>query len=728
MKTKILTLFLCFFLSYSSFSQANKVIEDLTNQLQNYPKQDTNRVLLLLKLVMANYGYNPKNMQLAAEEVIALSEKLNFKKGIAEGYKSLGAKYLFTGDYKNAESYFLKSLKISEEIKFYPATIQNYSNLGTVALVQGKYPEALGHYQNSVRIAEKSKMPQKAALAYSNMGIIYSEQKKYDSAIKYFQDALNMHTIANYNQGISASLGNLGNVYFNTKEYEKAAEYFNKALNKDIEGNNKSGIATEYGNLAGVLSRQNKLQESFENYTKALKINEEIGNKKGIANNNYGIGEYYLKQNKLNEALLFSNQALKLATEIGLKDVQQNVFKNLSEIYEKQGRSDSAYVYFKKYFEVKESIDNENNRKQISRLEVQYEFDTKEEKYKIQQLLDAENLKQKGLLLDLNSAKLSVSNKERDLVKLNYLKTQSDLKTEQLEGVARNKQLLVAEKEVKLKKNEIEIANLNIAAKEKQKWYLVGGLLLLTVIGSLFFYQSYIRQQTNKKLALLNTELDKANQSKIRFLGILNHDLRSPVANLIQFLQLQQDNSELMDETTKKRLQTKTMAGAENLLTSMEDILLWSKGQMQNFKPELKKLSVNSLFEDTQKHFESQENVKISFENSEDMQLISDENYLKTIIRNITGNAIKALTKTQNPSIVWKAWTEQGRNYLSITDNGKGSNQAQFKALYDDTEVVGIKTGLGLHLIRDLAKAINCEISVESKLNEGTVFTLAIPA
>ena len=551
MKTKLLILFLSCYFSISAFSQANKVVEDLTNQLQNYPKQDTNRVWILLKLVIANYGYNPKNMQAAAEEAIALSEKLNYKKGLADAYKGLGAKYLFTGEYKNAESYFLKSLKISEEIKFYPATIQNYSNLGTVALVQGKYPEALGHYQNSVRIAEKSKMPQKAALAYSNMGIIYSEQKKYDLAIKYFQDALNMHTIANYNQGISASLGNLGNVYFNTKDYEKAAEYFNKALNKDIEGNYKSGIATEYGNLAGVFSVQNKLQESFENYTKALEINEEIGNKKGIANNNYGIGEYYLKQNKLNEALLFSNQALKLATEIGLKDVQQNVFLNLSEIYEKQGRADSAYIYFRKYFEVKESTDNENNRKQISRLEVQYEFDTKEEKYKIKQLLDAENLKQKGLLLDLNSAKLSVSNKERDLVKLNYLKTQSDLKTEQLEGVAQNKQLLVAEKEVKLRKSEIEIANLNIAAKEKQKWYFIGGLFLLTIIGSLFFYQSYIRQQTNKKLALLNTELDKANQSKIRFLGILNHDLRSPVANLIQFLQLQQDSPELMDESSK---------------------------------------------------------------------------------------------------------------------------------------------------------------------------------
>ena len=725
MKTKLLA-FLFIFGYFFAVSQTNKVIDDLTSAIQKNTNQDTTKALLLLRLAAANYGINPKNMQINAEEAIQLSEKLNFKRGSAEGYKLIGAKYFSTGDYPKAENNFLTSLKIYQAINISTGVIICYSNLGSVALVQNKYPEALAYYQNSIRFAQKANLPKMAGMAYGNMGIIYSEQKKYDLALKHFQDALSTHTTANYGDGIASSLGNIGNVYFNTKKYDKALEYFEKALNKNIELKSKLGMAREYANLASVFTGQKRFEEAFNNQTKALEINEEIGNKKGLANNKYGIGEYYLKQNKLDEALIYSNQAKTIATEIGLKDVQQSVFKNLSEIYEKQGRADSAYIYFKKYFEVKESIDNENNRKQISRLEVQYEFDTKEEKYKIQQLLDAENLKQKGLLLDLNSAKLSVSNKERDLVKLNYLKTQSDLKTEQLEGVARNKQLLVAEKEVKLRKSEIEIANLNIAAKEKQKWYFVAGLLMLTIIGSLFFYQSYVRQQTNKKLAILNTELDEANQSKIRFLGILNHDLRSPVANLIQFLQLQQDSPELMDESSKKRLQTKTMVGAENLLTSMEDILLWSKGQMQNFKPEFKKISVNSLFEDTQKHFESQENVKITFENSENMQLISDENYLKTIIRNLTGNAIKALTKTQNPSIVWKAWTEKGRNYLSITDNGKGANQAQFKALYNDTEVVGIKTGLGLHLIRDLAKAINCEISVESKLDEGTVFTLIL--
>ena len=288
-------------------------------------------------------------------------------------------------------------------------------------------------------------------------------------------------------------------------------------------------------------------------------------------------------------------------------------------------------------------------------------------------------------------------------------------------------QNLEDQRTIDIKNKEIQINKLSIESKEKQKWYFILGILLLAIIGSLLFYQSRNRKKTNEKLQLLNTELDQANKVKTRFFSILNHDLRSPVSNLIHFLHLQKESPELLDEESKKRLENKTILGAENLLTSMEDILLWSKGQMENFAPKMKKVAVNSLFEDTSKHFSSEEKVAITFENIENIEITTDENYLKTIIRNLTGNAIKALDKKEHPTIQWKAWQENNQTFLSITDNGIGATQDQFKALYDDNEVVGIQTGLGLHLIRDLAKAIDCKIEVKSNLKEGTTFTLIFP-
>jgi signal transduction histidine kinase len=274
------------------------------------------------------------------------------------------------------------------------------------------------------------------------------------------------------------------------------------------------------------------------------------------------------------------------------------------------------------------------------------------------------------------------------------------------------------------KDKEIQFSQKLIQQEKKQKWFYILGIGLLAIIGGLLFHQSSNRKKTNQKLQLLNAELDQANKTKTRFFSILNHDLRSPVSNLIHFLHLQKDSPELLDEETKSRMESKTISGAEDLLSSMEDILLWSKGQMENFKPQPKSIFVNQLFDDTKKVFSGYQKISFEYQNPENMELFTDENYLKTIIRNLTSNAINIFTNTTNPKIIWKAWQENGTSYLSITDNGPGASEAQFKALYDDKEVVGIKSGLGLHLIRDLAKAIDCQVVVVSEPECGTTFTL----
>jgi signal transduction histidine kinase/tetratricopeptide (TPR) repeat protein len=708
------------------FSQQNKVIDDLNDQLSKNNRQDTIRAAVILKLSMAYYGLNPDKMMQYANESLALSSKLNFKKGIGESYKLIGAVNYSKGNFTEAEDYFTKALTVFQEIKFFKGMILCYSNLGGIKTVQNKYPEALKLYQNSIRICEKTNETKLSGFAKGNMGIIYNELKNYDLALKYFGEALETHKKANYQEGIAANLGNIGNTYFSKKEYNEALDYFRNALKKNIEINNKTGIAREYGNIASVLIEQKKFDEAFENHSKALAINEEIKNKKGITVNYQRIGEYYLKQNKLDESLNYLSKANAFAKQIGIKDIQKESNSSLSELFEKLGKTDSSYIYFKKYIVNRDEIENENNRKQISRLEIQYEFDNKEEKYKIKQLLDQKDLNQQQLLLALNNSKLSESNKQRDLVRLNFLKTQTELKSEQLVRNAQKKQLTIAQKEIELKQKEIKINKISLEAKEKQKWYLFGGIGLLAIIGGLLLYQNQKRKQLNQKLETLNYNLDQANKVKARFFGILNHDLRSPVNNLIHYLHLQKESPELLDEDSKNQIESETLTSAENLLGSMEDILLWSKGQMENFKPEFQNVLVSKLFNDTQNHFSSEKNVSIIFENLENIELLTDENYLKTIIRNLTGNAIKALSEIDNPTIIWKAWQKDGKSYLSITDNGSGASKENFKALYDDTEVIGIKSGLGLHLIRDLAKAIDCEISVESTIGISTIFTLKL--
>jgi len=102
--------------------------------------------------------------------------------------------------------------------------------------------------------------------------------------------------------------------------------------------------------------------------------------------------------------------------------------------------------------------------------------------------------------------------------------------------------------EIKNLSTQNTIKNIQIKEAKLQLYFLIGGLTLVAVIGLLLFNQSRNRKKTNQKLQLLNQELDEANKIKARFFGILNHDLRSPVSNLIHFLHLQKESPELIDE------------------------------------------------------------------------------------------------------------------------------------------------------------------------------------
>jgi signal transduction histidine kinase len=145
---------------------------------------------------------------------------------------------------------------------------------------------------------------------------------------------------------------------------------------------------------------------------------------------------------------------------------------------------------------------------------------------------------------------------------------------------------------------------------------------------------------------------------------------------------------------------------------------------MEHFKPQPKPIIIDEVFEELNKQFFNYQNVTFIFENPKHLQLITDVDYLKTIIRNLTSNAVKVLATNENATIIWKAIEENNTICLSITDNGTDAKTEQFKALYNDDEVVGIKTGLGLHLIKDLAKAIDCKIKVDIIENTGTTVLL----
>jgi len=602
--------------------------------------------------------------------------------------------------------------------------------------------KAFFYNKKALSLAKKLQWKDGVAKSHFYLGTIYNVYFCYDKALSSFNQSLKTS-----NQKIlSKSFQSIGEVHLNTSDFSKALDYSFRALKIDEAIGNKKGIAKVYANLGSINYGIKKYSKALDFYNKAAKLYEELANSKELAIVNRNMAGVYNSLRQSQKALLYYEKANDLCEKSNNKALQARILSDISLVYFNLENYDQA---IKNCYLSLNAIPSGTDDKQTIAFSYGVLGDSYIEKAKANQnknifldsaftnLTKAVKLHQqlnsiRDLAYDFSS--ITEVHKLRGDYKNALISYETAMAYEDSIFNSDSKETiknLEDKRVIELRDREIKINKLQLEAKEKQKWMLLSGLVLLGIIGGLLFYQSSNRRKINKKLQTLNLdleeknyELDQANKIKARFFSILNHDLRSPVYNLIHFLHLKKENPELLDEATKISIEHKTMSSAENLLTSMEDMLLWSKSQMENFEPEPKNVSINSLFDDTRKHFESEEEVVITFKNSDNIQIYTDENYLKTIIRNLTGNAIKAIDKAEKPTIQWKAWQENDQTFLSITDNGPGGTQEQFKALYDDKEVVGIKTGLGLHLIRDLAKAIHCTIAVDSKLNHGTTFTL----
>jgi C4-dicarboxylate-specific signal transduction histidine kinase len=136
---------------------------------------------------------------------------------------------------------------------------------------------------------------------------------------------------------------------------------------------------------------------------------------------------------------------------------------------------------------------------------------------------------------------------------------------------------------------------------------------------------------------------------------------------------------------------------------------------------------VHQVFSELQLLYPGNGRIRIVFRDPQNVQLKTDEDYLKTILRNLTSNAMKAVDGQPNALIQWQAWQEDHHVCLSVTDNGPGISEGQRRSLFADDGDIGTRHGLGLPLIRDLAVAVNAGIRVDTPVNGGTTFTLLFP-
>ncbi len=272
------------------------------------------------------------------------------------------------------------------------------------------------------------------------------------------------------------------------------------------------------------------------------------------------------------------------------------------------------------------------------------------------------------------------------------------------------------------KQQQIELKNIQISDAKKQRLWLGSGLLLaafsLVLLGVIYRNKkknAEVLDAKNMELARAISGLEEANQTKAKLFGIISHDLRSPISQVYQFLKLQRLGTRLVSETQQAELRDRIQTATGSLLETMEDLLLWSKTQMNQFKTDIQPTDIlyvaNQCIQLLQLNIEAK-NLNIRNDIPPGTVIDTDPYYLQTILRNLLQNAIKASGEGALISIDFE---ENGpQRMLSIENTGRVFGQDDYLQILSQKENAKGLSGLGLKLVDELAEKTGLRVRFEN--------------
>ncbi|QTE22908.1 ATP-binding response regulator [Polaribacter cellanae] len=253
----------------------------------------------------------------------------------------------------------------------------------------------------------------------------------------------------------------------------------------------------------------------------------------------------------------------------------------------------------------------------------------------------------------------------------------------------------------------------------------------------IFFIKRELAEK-NEELKRLREIADKANEEKSRFLAMMSHEIRNPLNVILGYSEM--ISEEEINENVRKYSKLLSISG-NNLKVIVNDILDLSRieaGKLElinepvNIKEIAKNCVENYSYQNKNEAVELFFNAEKNIPNS----VLGDPIRINQILSNLLSNAIKFTQKGKIVVDVKKVSEEKDsiRIAFLISDSGRGMTNLQASKIFDeyqqnkksDNRVFG-GAGLGLSIVKHLLNAMNGKITVESKLNIGTVFITEIP-
>jgi PAS domain S-box-containing protein len=226
----------------------------------------------------------------------------------------------------------------------------------------------------------------------------------------------------------------------------------------------------------------------------------------------------------------------------------------------------------------------------------------------------------------------------------------------------------------------------------------------------------------------------EADQIRDRFLGVLSHELRTPVTSIYGGTQLLLGRGNRLDPETRTELLTGVAAEAERLQRMIENLVAMARiergGEFGGVRPVLLERIIKQLVEREKALWPE---VTIKFVSTGPVQMVAaDEEYLAQIMRNLLSNAAKYSGAGSTVEVSLE--DAEGEVLIRVRDDGPGISEDDADRLFGlyyrsaSQAATAPGAGIGLFVCRELVAAMGGRIWARALEGKGSEFGFSIPA
>ncbi len=348
---------------------------------------------------------------------LKLYDKTGDINGKARACYGLAYVYSFKGDLKSSEKYSSLALQYFEESADHRGTVNSLNALAYLARQQQDLEKAKAYIEKAIAAAGEVKDTLPLADATNNLGNIYKEMALFSQAIDSYFEALRLWELKKDTAGMSVAYGSIGLAYYFQKDYEKALEFSRKHLILSEKRKDLWEVSKICNTIAQIYNSTGNFDSALVYQRKNIALNREMNYPAGEASGCQNIASTFTHLSQPDSALWYIKRAMKIASGtdllqppeyyVTLGNIEQSLGHYskaeasglrayslakekdlplvvsdasllLSDIYNKTGRNDLAYRYLKEHMFLADSISNDEFLKQVTRMEIQYDFDKKQ--------------------------------------------------------------------------------------------------------------------------------------------------------------------------------------------------------------------------------------------------------------------------------------------------------------------------------------------------------------